>query len=189
MAVRELDVKPVERPQLRLVPTEPRGRPLWATLFVVLLASLLSVPIIEAMSRHETFPAFRPRPLAATSIPALDPLRPVDRPRGSVPFAGIAFVRCTRLWTAAPDGSHAHPVMQATGVTYPTFSPDGRTIAYVTSGSPQTLWVVGSDGTDPTRLGDITLDGYAISVCPVIRSTQRDSQWRRDQPELQPRVR
>ena len=162
MAVRELEFEPVKQPRLQLVPAEPRGRPLWATLFVILLATLLALPVIRSLGETVSWPAFHPRSIAATEIAALDRLTPLRRPRSSDPVAGIAFVRCTRLWVADPDGARPHPIAHATGVTYPTFSPDGRTIAYVTSGTPQVLWMIGADGTDPTELGPLTMNGSSL---------------------------
>ena len=170
MALRERDLyvgRPVAKPTLAVVPPPPRRHPVAATVFVILLCAVLSVPIASAVMDGPPAPPFqRPRPIAAGAIPTLDKLGPVGRPpRSAEPLAGIAFVRCTGLWAAEPDGSNPRRLLAMSGISSPEFSPDARTIAFVRmDGSGQSLWLASADGHESRRLGTIASGGAGIDA-------------------------
>ena len=135
--------------------------------FALLLCGLLAVPIVgAALEAPAELPAFRPRPPAAVSILALDrlPGLPEGRfPRSREPVAGIAFVRCTGLWLADPDGSHERRLLPVDGISSPAFAPDGRTIAFVRNDvHGQTLWLAAADGSDVVSLGRVEASGGPV---------------------------
>lgn len=176
MAVQPWEIEEREtrraRPKLRLVPappaagTPPAGRPVAALLFVVLLAGALGFPAAHAALDEPPAPArWSHRPLPGSLVATLDPLRPIsggDRPTSSEPAGGIAFVRCTRLWTALPDGSHARKLLELPGIAAPAFSPDARTIAFIGPAEDgQGIYMIGADGSELTFVGAITSGGVA----------------------------
>jgi Tol biopolymer transport system component len=60
------------------------------------------------------------------------------------------------IWVADANGSNAHPVTSNTASdSYPTWSPDGKRIAYCEDGS---LWVMHSDGSQQTMINPSTTD-------------------------------
>src|SRR5919106_146351 len=130
MAVQEQElIRPIPegKPQLHLVePPPPRGRPVAAAALVIMLAGLLGLPAADAfLDGPPAVPRFEARSVPAARLGELPPLPWVPesaRPRTPRPFAGIAFVRCTRLWTALPDGSHERRIVAMTGISSPTFS-------------------------------------------------------------------
>lgn len=98
---------------------------------------------------------------------ALDRIRPVASsglPRSEDPIGGLVFVRCTSLWIANADGSNARRLLDTSGVSSPTLSPDGRTIAFLATGSDggQQLWTLSADGTDRRLLGALTEGGLPV---------------------------
>ncbi|MGH2740636.1 MAG: TolB family protein [Actinomycetota bacterium] len=125
--------------------------------FLVLLAAL-AAPLVAFSGEPERV-RWSPRPLPAASIDSIDPIAPLPdalRPKSHAPVAGIAYVSCTRLWTALPDGSRKRLVVELPGVSSPTFSPDARTIAFLTdTAEGQELWMAAADGSTIRRVGVI----------------------------------
>lgn len=98
-------------------------------------------------------------------------------PRSPHPVGGFAFVRCTNLWTANADGSNPRRVLSMPGISSPTFSPDGRTIAFLSSGSSGTqIWLAAADGSATRRVGTIAVDDEPIltNVGPLAWSPDGD---------------
>ena len=175
MAVRQWDLEvrePVRtaRPALRVVPAPPRrGRPVAAALFVALLGGLIGLPATRAALKEPPAPeAWSHRPLSAAQIPGLDGVGPIlgsGIPTSGEPAGGIVFVRCTRLWAALPDGSHERRILGMTGISSPTFAPDGRTIAFFAPhGDDLAIWMVGADGSQARPIADLTSEGRSIAA-------------------------
>ena len=172
MAVQPWELAPEtaydRRPLLELVPTPPRGgRVIPALVFVALLVGAIGFPAIRAATTPEPAPArWSPRPASLAMIDSLDPMRPItggSRPTSRRPLGGVVFVRCTNIWTALPDGSHARKLLEFPGITTATFSPDARTVAFVAPRvGVQTLFMVGADGAGVTELGAFTSDGDPV---------------------------
>jgi dipeptidyl aminopeptidase/acylaminoacyl peptidase len=71
----------------------------------------------------------------------------------------VAFVRGPHIWVQLPSGKQRQLTAEAEGAdSEPTYSPDGRTIAFVRYQGPDSdIWVMNSDGTDQrpvTETGD-----------------------------------
>jgi dipeptidyl aminopeptidase/acylaminoacyl peptidase len=64
------------------------------------------------------------------------------------------------LWSMLPDGSGAHRLFSMPGLSSPTFSPDGRTIAFlaVRPGSQQ-VWMAAADGSRLLQVGTLRTGG------------------------------
>ena len=123
MAVQQWELVTRERrPALELVetaPAPPRGKPGLAIAFVLFVALAVGTPSIAAgIEGRPEVQRWVPRPQPATALSVIDPVGPVPkgaRPTSGGPFAGILFVRCTRMWAALPGfpaRRHAagHPV-------------------------------------------------------------------------------
>ena len=157
-------------PSLQLVPAPPRrGRVVPALVFVALLVATLGAPVVDAALKEPPRGiAWTPRPLPASQIAALDPVRPTgsgDRPRSSEPLGGILFVRCTNLWTALPDGTRPRKLLQFPGISSPSFSPDARTIAFVAPGERgPSLFMAAADGTQVTEIGSFDSEGAPVTA-------------------------
>lgn len=165
----ELEFDQVQKaPRLELVPAPPRGgRVIPALVFVALLIGAIGLPVIKAATKAPPRGiSWSPRPVPASQIASLDPVRGMTeggRPMSSEPLGGILFVRCTNLWTALPDGSHARKLLQFPGISSPSFSPDARTIAFVgPTDEGQGLYMAAADGSRLTEVGSFTSDGAAI---------------------------
>lgn len=104
---------------------------------------------------------------ASPAIRALDPLPPVtgaNRPTSAAPVAGLAFIRCTNLWTQRPDGTGAHRILSMPGLSSPTFSPDARTLAVLAvSPSATSLWMVAADGSERRPVGVLESGGAPVA--------------------------
>lgn len=132
--------------------------------FIATLA-LIAIVAASTLVTSTTAPATRavewtPRALPGAMVEDLDPLPPLlksQRPKSSEPLGGIAFVRCTRLWSALPDGSAPTRLLEMSGVASPTFSPDAKTIAFIRNGSE--IWMVSADGRNVRRIGALKHDG------------------------------
>jgi len=127
------------------------------------LVSAVAAPLVATLAHHPvTAPAVAP-PLPASAITHLDRLPGLPeaaRPKSGSPAAGMAFVRCTNLWTALPDGSGAHRLLSMPGLSSPTFSPDARTIAFLARrGGEQEIWTAAADGSRTIPIGAIESDG------------------------------
>ncbi|HKZ76345.1 MAG TPA: hypothetical protein VJ259_06740, partial [Actinomycetota bacterium] len=100
---------------------------------LLLLVSAVALPAAISLNgiRDAATPARATAPAHLTSLDAFAGLPESAWPKSPSPVAGLAFVRCTRLWTMLPDGSGAHRILSMEGVASPTFSPDARTIAFL----------------------------------------------------------
>jgi hypothetical protein len=110
-------------------------------------------------ARIPSLAALRP-PGSLDTIPGIEE---TAWPRSRYPVGGFAFVRCTNLWTAHADGSAPRRILSMPGISSPTFSPDGRTIAFFAAGSTGTeIWLAAADGSATRRLGPIASDGEPV---------------------------
>jgi hypothetical protein len=152
----------------------PAARPLlaWllaATLTMGAVALLDRATGADAPARAEVW---TPRPAPAAAIAGLDAIAPVaisEWPRGPEPVAGIAFVRCTRLWRALPDGSRQTLILDMQGISSPTFAPDARTVAFIRDG--RELWMTGVDGSGTKMIGAIASDGSSLAATRAVNLT------------------
>jgi hypothetical protein len=155
---------------LELVPAPPRGgRVVPALLFVVLLIGAIGFPTFRAVAEGPPEAiAWAPRPLPAAHVPAIDPIRTMPegtRPTSSEPAGGVLFVRCTNLWRAHSDGSHARRLLAFTGASSPTFSPDARTVAFIgPTDEGRGLFMVGADGSRVTEVGSFLSGGTPLAA-------------------------
>lgn len=160
----------IERPLLELVPAPPRGgRVVPALVFVALLIGAIGYPTIRAATASEPPPiVWAPRPASLAMIASMDPVRPMTsdtRPTSREPLGGVLFVRCTNIWTALPDGSHARKLLEFPGISTATFSPDARTVAFVAPrGGTQRLFMVGADGAGLVEVGTFTSEGSPVQA-------------------------
>ena len=158
------------RPLLELVPAPPRGgRVIPALVFVALLVGAIGYPTIRAATAPGPAPMrWSPRPASLAMIDSLDPMRPItggSRPTSREPLGGVLFVRCTNIWTALPDGSHARKLLEFPGISTATFSPDARTVAFVAPrAGAQRLFMVGADGAGLTEVGAFTSDEDVVGA-------------------------
>lgn len=162
MAVQPWELVGRERPPaltlVPAVPTPPAGKPFFAGLFVIFVALAIGTPAIaEALQPDPEVQRWVPRPQPATQVAAIDPIGPLarsQRPSSGEPFAGMLFVRCTRLWAASPDGSHARKILEMPGIASPAIAPNARTVAFlVDADGRQELWMAQIDGAEPQRMG------------------------------------
>lgn len=142
--------------------------PLLCLLVVVAASASLGLALARLPSELAV-PAPQLVPPAARRAPgALDPITQAptaSRPRSASPVGGFAFVRCTNLWTAYADGSNARRILMMPGLASPTFSPDGRTIAFLAVAAGGTeIWLAAADGSVTRRLGVIEQDGTPVTA-------------------------
>jgi hypothetical protein len=148
-----------------------RGTPLPLLLAVVLLAGLVTVAQPVTASKESEAVVWTPKTLPASSTAELDPISPLSiagRPQSPEPVGGIAFVRCTRLWRALPDGSDTRLVLDMKGISSPTFAPDARTIAFRNG---KELWMTGADGSRTKMVGSFTAKGDSLPATRALRLT------------------
>ena len=162
----ELDEKPPQPAPLILVPPPTRrGHPIGALLLVIAVVATLAAPALRA-PRPEAGPAASARALPVASLPSLDDVRAVPRsgrPMSRDPLTGIAFVRCTKIWTARTDGSDERLLLDMPGVSSPTVAPNGRTIAFLqTDGNGQHIYLAGGDGSSPMHVGTLSHAGEPV---------------------------
>ncbi|MEX1047525.1 MAG: hypothetical protein WD757_07795 [Actinomycetota bacterium] len=141
------------------VRTVSRFRP-WMVIAVA-LSIVLPIAATQILSGESI--AKDRAPVAAAEIDSLDLFTPFPasrHPRSVYPVGGMVFVRCTNLWWAMPDGSEPHRMFSMPGISSPTFSPDARTIAFLRNGNE--IWMVGADGSDPTKVGAINAGDRAV---------------------------
>src|SRR5437870_2121483 len=161
MATRVIDVRP-----RRTI----RGRDvLWPLLGLVVLVGAIALPSVQSLwtsGDEQARDSLTMAPaLTLRSLDALAPLPAAATPTSRYPIGGMAFVRCTNLWTARPDGTGERRRLNMAGLSSPTFSPDGRPIAFPAQGSSaQGIWMVGADGSNPRLVGPITRRGASPGV-------------------------
>jgi hypothetical protein len=139
---------------------------------VGVLVVLVSVMLLATSLGRLPAAVTSPRAERLTGLAALRPPSSLDTiagieetawPRSRYPVGGFAFVRCTNLWTAHADGSAPRRIVTMPGISSPTFSPDGRTIAFLAAGSAGTeIWLAAADGSTTRRLGTIAAGGEPI---------------------------
>lgn len=119
-------------------------------------------------------PATSPRVAEAAPVGAVDRLDPIGTaafermPRSDAPVAGLAFIRCTNLWTSNPDGSSARRVLSMAGLSSPAFSPDARTIAvFASEPAGVRLWLLAADGSRAALAGTLSTRGTPIDATPA----------------------
>jgi WD40-like Beta Propeller Repeat len=161
----QLETSPDPRPlgRLELVKPPPsRPSAVIAVAFIVLIVGLLGSPALKASLETEAGQRWSSRPqLPGTmELDSFPSLVGADLPRSDQPAGGLVFVSCTRLWTSGVDGSHRRLIVEMPGLSSPTFSPDGRTIAFLADGDAgQSLWLASADGADRMHVADITIGG------------------------------
>ena len=175
MAVQPWELAPEHElprpPRLRLVAPPPSrgGRVVAAVTFVVLLTGAVGFPVIRAAVDGPPAPrSWSYRTPALAQVDTLDTLPPMtggNRPTSTEPAGGIAYVSCTNLWTALPDGSHARKLLKFPGISSPAFSPDARTIAFVgPTDEGSALFMVAADGAQLTEIGTFSSGGIPIGA-------------------------
>jgi hypothetical protein len=79
----------------------------------------------------------------------------------------IAFVRANQIYTMTPGGRRVHKLTTSGENHHPTWSPDGKRLAYIhEAGGRRNVWVMGAHGahkTPVTRSGDVTSSGATWS--------------------------
>ncbi len=125
---------------------------------LVVLASAVVAPLAASLAGTAT-PVLTPG-AAVTSLDPIAGLPETAWPASHAPAAGLVFIRCTNLWTMLPDGSGEHRLFSMPGISSPTFSPDGRTIAFLaTSSVGQQVWVAAADGSARMLVGTLLTHG------------------------------
>jgi hypothetical protein len=111
--------------------------------------------------------------VSLASLDPVDPIAPAEMPRSDRPIGGLVFVRCTNLWASNADGSGARRLLTMPGLSSPTISPDGRTIAFFGAGATGTiqLWLAAADGSATRHLGSL-----ASATRPIV-GTARGLTW------------
>jgi WD40 repeat protein len=158
-------------PRIRLRSRDHRGRVAPAIALVVVLVAVASLGTALGRLPSTAIPRTRAPSLVALHMPgSLDTLTGVEEtawPKSRYPLGGFAFVRCTNLWTAHADGSAPRRILSMPGISSPTFSPDGRTIAFLAATAAGTdVWLAAADGSVTRRLGTIA-DGGDPVLTPV----------------------
>ncbi|MEA2451660.1 MAG: hypothetical protein QOG04_370 [Actinomycetota bacterium] len=154
--------------KLELVPAPPRGgRVIPALLFVALIVGGIGYPVIKAATADvPAIPHEVPRALPVSQLASIDPISEMPRdkwPTSSAPAGGILFVRCTNLWVAQPDGSHARKLLSFSGISSPAFSPDAKTIAFIgPTEEGQGLYMVAADGSGLVEVGTLVAQGSPV---------------------------
>ena len=156
MATRAVSVPAINRPGVGI--RGPVRRAVRPVAGLLLLVSVVAVPLTVTLTGSG-----RVVPQAPVRLISLDPIAGLPEtawPRADAPSAGLAFVRCTNLWSMLPDGSGAHRLFSMPGLSSPTFSPDGRTIAFlaVRPGSQQ-VWMAAADGSRLLQVGTLRTGG------------------------------
>ena len=114
-------------------------------------------------------------PIRAAALDAVD-TRLLATP--AITEGKIAFVYADDIWVAGPDGSEARRVTSHPGVEqYPSFSPDGRHIAFTASYDGNVdVYVIPTGGGEPIRLtwhpGEDVVRGFTPDG-KVLFSSQR----------------
>jgi len=125
---------------------------------LLLLVSVVAVPLTVTLAGSGGVV-----PQAPVLLTSLDPIAGLPEtawPRADAPSAGLAFVRCTNLWSMLPDGSAAHRLFSMPGLSSPTFSPDGRTIAFLAvRPESQQVWMAAADGSRLLQVGALRTEG------------------------------
>ncbi len=156
MATRAVSVPAINRRAVGIPgPVRRAVRPVAGLL---LLVSVVAVPLTVTLTGSGGVV-----PQAPVRLISLDPIAGLPEtawPRADAPSAGLAFVRCTNLWSMLPDGSGAHRLFSMPGLSSPTFSPDGRTIAFLAvRPESQQVWMAAADGSRLLQVGTLRTGG------------------------------
>jgi WD40 repeat protein len=137
---------------------EPLRRAMRPVAGLLLLVSVVAVPLTVTLAGSDGVV-----PRAVVRLASLDPIAGLPEtawPRADAPSAGLTFVRCTNLWSMLPDGSAAHRLFSMPGLSSPTFSPDGRTIAFLAvRPEGQQVWMAATDGSRLLQVGTLQSGG------------------------------
>lgn len=96
---------------------------------------------------------------AASVLLVVQALGPRPRPPVSTrPEGQIAFVRRGDVYVMKPDGTDVHKLAEGPA-TYPTWSPDGRLLAFAAGEERTQIYVVASEGAAPRRLTNVATPG------------------------------
>ncbi|MGH2649951.1 MAG: TolB family protein [Actinomycetota bacterium] len=158
MATRAVSVPAIHRRGSGVGIPEPVRRAARPVAGLLLLVSVVAVPLTVTLA--EGGGAVPPAPVRLTSLDPIAGLPQTAWPKADAPSAGLAFVRCTNLWSMLPDGSGAHRLFSMPGLSSPTFSPDGRTIAFLAvRPDGQQVWMAAADGSRLLHVGTLRTRG------------------------------
>ena len=74
--------------------------------------------------------------------------------------------RIRHIWRVDPDGGNPRQVTAGPGENLADVSPDGKTVAFVTSSSPPALWAASANGGEPVKLVATFLAKGHLSFSP-----------------------
>jgi WD40-like Beta Propeller Repeat len=158
MATRAVSVPAIHRRGAGVGIPEPVRRAVRPVAGLLLLVSVVAVPLTVTLA--EGGGAVQEAPVRLTSLDPIAGLPQTAWPRADAPSAGLAFVRCTNLWSMLPDGSGAHRLFSMPGLSSPSFSPDGRTIAFLAARPDgQQVWMAAADGSRLLHVGTLRTGG------------------------------
>ena len=144
---------------LALAPPRPNHRRVVALSVAALLIAVATASAVVVRGGSSSTAPVRGVPV--TRIDSIKGVPLPTWPRSALPVGGMLFVRCTNLWAAQADGSLAHRLFSMDGLDSPTFSPDGRTIAFVAGGSQ--LWMAAADGSARRQIASLRSEGRPLS--------------------------
>ena len=143
--------------------SSPLGKIIWAAALTLLVVGLLA---LAACGSTSTAPSSSPpvtaSPVATSSAPSSDTPLPAPTVSGTIAFLKLEEVADDAngdIWVVNTDGTGLKRLTDDPDLEdRPTWSPDGRKIAYTHwSAAGNTIWVVNADGTGRKQLtrGDV----------------------------------